>query len=317
MEKTRAVPTSFDRIRIDALPLPKKGRRHQNVLLPSDCMRWCVIGKSGGGKTNMTLEMLWKGYIDFSRLYIYAKSLDEESYQWFLEQMKHIPLTMEDEDGKVKEMEVDVIGQVVFCGNSIEDFIPFEDLDSKELNCIIIDDFISDPKLSYNPLILDYFYRGRKRNADVLALSQTIKGLQKCYRDNCTQFLLFREAGGRKDLQELGSYLAPSLPTNTFIQIYEAATDELFSFLYVDHETNEPALRFRKNFDQILNVFSPQKTLKGLGYDPAPSYSLEEPTTTGKVVNIALIGALGTAGYFLYNNWEQFKKNNKKKIVKN
>ena len=298
---------SFDPIKIEALPLPKKNRRHRNVLLPSKVMRWCVIGRSGGGKTNCILDLIWKGYIDFTKLYIYAKSIEEPCYQWFLDKMTHLPVIVEDEDEKKYEIEVDLLGTAVFSGNSVDDFVPFDELDEKEKNLIIIDDFISDLKLRNNPLVMDYFIRGRKKNADVLALSQTIKGLQKCYRDNCSQFLLFREAGGRKDLQDLGSYLAPSISTDQFIQIYQSATDEEYSFLYVDHETKDPALRFRKNFDQILNMFSPEKTLKGMGFfdehGPIPSYISEEPTTMGKIENIALFGALGAAGYYAYDNF--------------
>ena len=48
--------------------------------MPDRCFRMLICGKSGCGKTNMVLHMLIKPLINYDKVYLYSKNLEQEKY---------------------------------------------------------------------------------------------------------------------------------------------------------------------------------------------------------------------------------------------
>lgn len=217
-----------------------------------------MVGPSNSGKTNTVLYLLYHGIERFSKLYIYAKMLEEEIYQWFIDEMRHVRVDGKDEKGRKVKIEVDCIGNSVFLGNEIDQMVPLEDIDPDEQNVVIIDDFVSKKNdLRSSSIVKDYFYAGRKKNMTVYFLSQVLKGCPYEFRQQATQWMLFANCGTYDDLKEIGQTLAPEMKSQDFIRMYSEATKEPYSFLYVDLETKDPRLKYRQNFDKVLSVYVP------------------------------------------------------------
>ena len=48
--------------------------------IPSKSFRMLIFGPSGSGKTNALVHMLFKPLIYYDKIYLYAKSIDQEKY---------------------------------------------------------------------------------------------------------------------------------------------------------------------------------------------------------------------------------------------
>ena len=187
--------------------------------MPSDTFRMLICGNSGSGKTNLLYHMLMKPLLYYDRIHLYAKNLEQQKYKDMIQTLTDISNS--------------VGYNVLVCSN--DDIIPVEELkDDDAQKIVIFDNFICEK--NQKPLI-DYFIRGRHKNCSVIYLSQSFYKTPKDIRLNCSHFcvydfpssnergLISRELGVDKDK-------------------YSKATNEPFSFLYVD----KPMKRINRNF---------------------------------------------------------------------
>jgi len=71
-------------------------------------------------------------------------------------------------------------------------------------------------------------------------------GLNKCVRNNATSLCL-------SELEQIAESFSVEVSSETFMKMYEKATDEPHSFLFVDlHKKKEQSSMFRKRFDEYL-----------------------------------------------------------------
>ena len=186
--------------------------------MPNRTFRLLIAGPTGSGKTNTLMHMLLKPLIQFDKLYLYAKNLEQEKYQDLMKQF-------------------DLISQHVgypVIESSNDSIIPVGDLDSDSQKVVIFDDFVCDK--NQRPLI-DYFIRGRHKNCSVIYLSQSFYKTPKDIRLNCSHFCIY----------EFPSANEKSLITrelNVSKQQYERATQGPYSFLYID----KPMKQIKRNF---------------------------------------------------------------------
>jgi len=73
---------------LDNLSIPSDNERNNNPLLPNS-IRACIVGKSGCGKTNLSLNLLLKDWLDYNHLYIFSKSLHQHEYQVLIKGLKN------------------------------------------------------------------------------------------------------------------------------------------------------------------------------------------------------------------------------------
>lgn len=70
-----------------------KGRGNNNFkqlhnYMPNDTFRMLICGPSGSGKTNTLIHILYKPLVFFDEIYLYAKNLEQNKYQGFLNLFK-------------------------------------------------------------------------------------------------------------------------------------------------------------------------------------------------------------------------------------
>ena len=121
---------------------------------------------------------------------------------------------------------------------SNDGIIPVNDLDSESQKLVIFDDFVCEK--NQKPLI-DYFIRGRHKNCSVIYLSQSYFKTKKDIRLNCSHFVVY----------EFPSANEKSLicrENNVPKELYEKATTDPFSFIYID----KPRKFTTKNFNGTI-----------------------------------------------------------------
>ena len=98
--------------------------------------------------------------------------------------------------------------------------------------------------------------RGGAVGMTLLVATQTFKsngGLNKAIRNNCTQMLQFTCKDG-SEIKQVAEAFSGEVDVDTFYQLYNEATDEPHSFLFIDlhYKKGIQPSGFRKNFDTYL-----------------------------------------------------------------
>ena len=189
--------------------------------MPDRCFRMLICGPSGSGKTNTLMHMIYN-LLYFDKIYLYAKNLEQSKYQNLMDEFE----PMSDEAG------YDVIEA------SNDQIIPVNDLGSDNQKIVIFDDFVCDR--NQKPLV-DYFIQGRHKNCCVIYLSQSYYKTPKDIRLNCSHFAIY-------DFPSTNEKSLICRENNVSKQLYEKATRDPFSFIYID----KPEKQVKKNFNEKI-----------------------------------------------------------------
>ena len=109
--------------------------------MPNNTFRMLICGPSGSGKTNTLIHMLIKPLLYFDKMYLYAKNLEQDTYQELLNKFQPIN----------KEIGYNIIE------TSNNEIIPVSELKDDNQKIVIFDDFVTEK--NQKPLI-DYFIQG-------------------------------------------------------------------------------------------------------------------------------------------------------------
>ena len=115
-------------------------------------------------------------------------------------------------------------------------FIVFDDM---------IADMINNKKL--NPIVTEFFIRGRKRNISIVFIMQSYFKVPKDIRLNSTYFFIMKILN-KRELQQIALNHSSDIDFKDFMKIYKESTKEPYSFLVNDTtlQSDNP-LRFRCN----------------------------------------------------------------------
>ena len=189
--------------------------------MPNCCFRMLICSPSGSGKTNMLMHMIYN-LLYYDKIYLYAKNLDQSKYQNLMKMFQPIS----------EEAGYDVIE---FSNDQI---IPVSDLNDDNQKLVIFDDFVCEK--NQKPLI-DYFIRGRHKNASVMYLSQSYYSTPKDIRLNCSHFCIYEFPSANERALICRENSIPK-------ELYVKATKQPFSFIYID----KPRKFMTKNFNENI-----------------------------------------------------------------
>lgn len=200
-----------------------------NIKIP---FRMCVTGASGSGKTNAIVEII-KKINAFDKIMIWAKDTEEPLYASFIDKIQ----TVEKQQGS----------SILTVSNDIKD-LPSVDTINKENNTLlIIDDMVTEKDKMLNRVV-EYFIRGRKKGVSSVFLSQSYFDIPTLIRKQCNYFV-FTKISGDRDLQMILKDFRLGVTEEEVKKLYEEATKGGFpNFFMIDCQTNDKALRFRRNF---------------------------------------------------------------------
>ena len=128
---------------------------------------------------------------------------------------------------------------------NIEDY----NLNKKRKISIVSDDMITDMinNKKLNPIVIELFIRGRKRNISIVFITQSYFKMPKYVRLISTHFFIMK-IPNKRELQQTALNHSSDIDFKDFMEIYKKCTAEPNSFLVSDTTlpSNNP-LRFRKN----------------------------------------------------------------------
>ena len=198
----------------------KSDFKHLFPFMPNR-FRMLLCGPSNSGKTNTLMHMIYT-LLYYDKVYLYAKNIEQSKYRDMIDMFQPIS----------KEVGYDVIEA------SNDQIIPVSDLTDDNQKLVIFDDFVCEK--NRNPLV-DYFIRGRQKNCSVIYLSQSYYKTPKDIRLNCSHFCIY-------DFPLNNERSLICRENNIPKQLYEKATEEPYSFMYLD----KPRKLTTKNFNEKI-----------------------------------------------------------------
>ena len=238
-------------INLDSITNENNKKRNEKwPYIPDDPYRVLIIGGSGSGKTNTSLNLInEQDYHDvIDKIYLYAKDLSEPKYEYLIK--KH-------EDAGIKNLNNS--NAFIVYSNTMDDF--YEDID----NCnpkrnkkviIVFDNMIADimSNKKFQAIIKELFIRCRKLNISLAFITQSYFSVPKDVRLNSRHYLIMKN-NNKRELQNIAINHSANINYQDFMKIYRECTKKPYNFLAIG--TTLPAsdpLRFRKNlFDSYKN----------------------------------------------------------------
>ena len=119
---------------------------------------------------------------------------------------------------------------------------------------IIIDDFADDPSFTRQSKLLHALYtRGRHNMISTITATQKFNAIHPIIRVNATELYVYR-LRNYKDLDTFIEEVSAVYDKKTLLELYNAATEEPFSFLYVKLTSKNKEDMFYKRFDHRLVI---------------------------------------------------------------
>ena len=208
--------------------------------IPDHSYRMLIIGSSGTGKTNLSLNLIEK-QPDIDKIYLYAKDPYESKYQYLINKREGVGINHFNDPKAFTDYSNDM--HDVY--ENIDDYNP--DKENKIL--IVFDDMIADMihNKKLNSIVTELFIRGRKLNISLVFITQSCFKVPKDVGLNTTHFFTAK-IPNKRELQQIAINHSSDISTKDFANIYRKCTSEPYSFFVND--TTFPSnnlLRFRKN----------------------------------------------------------------------
>ena len=218
-------------------------------------LRSIILAPSGGGKgillQNMVLD-IYRGC--FERVYIFSPSIHLDG-NWkpvkkYLQGDRKMEKTadqlyFDEYDASALEQIIDTQNRVVAHQKHEKHAKLFQIL-------IIVDDFADEPAFSRNSKLLhSLFTRGRHSQISTVVATQKYSAVSPICRVNATELYVFR----LRSIQDLTTVIEENsalLDKKTLLEVYRLATEQPFSFLFVNLKKADLDEMFMVKFDRRL-----------------------------------------------------------------
>lgn len=191
--------------------------------------RMCIVAPSGSGKTNFLVNLLSifsSGVGTFQSIHIITRNKDEPLYRW-----------------------IGGMSDQLVIKEGLSNTPPLDKFDKEFNHLVVWDDLVLSKDLS---MVENYYIRARKLNVSVIFISQSYFKIPKIIRNNCSYMVLLKLSGNR-EVNIILSEFGLGVTKEELIALYEYATNEKFSPLLIDLESDKEN-RFRKGLLEILAI---------------------------------------------------------------
>jgi len=242
---------------------PIKVKEYENKqskyeMVPKLPVRSIILGPSGSGKTILLQNMVLDIYRDcFSRIYIFSPSINVDS-TWipvkeYIEKHMKVKSSKEDPIYFDHYDPADLI-KIIATQHKVTDYMKKQNYKKLYQILVIVDDFADEASFSRHSKLLHSLYtRGRHNSISTITATQAFTALSTLIRKNATELYIYRLRNYR-DLETFIEEVSAIYDKKTLLELYNTATSEPYSFLYVNLRAKDKDDMFYMNFDRKLTV---------------------------------------------------------------
>ena len=234
----------------------KQSKYKQCAKLP---MRSIVLGPSGSGKTILLQNMILDIYAGcFDKNYIFSPSVNLDHTWLPVKEYIKDKLKIKDDDKEdpiyYDEYVPEELLKIIETQTKITNYMK-QQKKTKMFNIlIIIDDFADNPAFSRNSKLLHGLYtRGRHAFISTITATQVLVALSPVIRKNATEMYIYKLRNYR-DLESLIEELSALAPKKILLQMYNTATEEPYSFWYINLMAKDINKMFYVRFEKRLTL---------------------------------------------------------------
>ena len=222
--------------------------------------RSLLVGPSGSGKGILLSNMILDIYKDcFSRIFIFSPSIHVDHTWLPVKEYIRKELKVEDTEEEpiyFSEYDPAQLENIITTQHKIIKYM--KDRGDKKLFqiLIVIDDFADDEKFSKHSKLLNQLYiRGRHNMISTITSTQKFRAIGNIIRINITELYIFR-LRNHHDLEAFIEEVSALADKKTLLDIYNTATKEDYSFLYVKLNSKSKNDMFYIKFNQRIELDS-------------------------------------------------------------
>jgi hypothetical protein len=200
-------------------------------------IRSVILGPSGSGKTVLLQSMILDIYRGcFSRIYIFSPSIEVDHVwvpvkKYISEEMKVVH--SDEEPIYFDHYDPEALSNIIEVQHKITNYMKKQNKTKLFSILIIIDDFADSPEFSRHSKLLHALYtRGRHSMISTITATQKFSSIHPLIRVNATELYIYR-LRNHKDLETFIDEVSAVADKKTLMELYNLATSEPYSFLYV------------------------------------------------------------------------------------
>lgn len=221
-------------------------------------IRSVILGPSGSGKTVLLQSMILDIYRDcFDRIYIFSPSI-EVDHTWkpvkeYIEKSLKIQHT-DKEPIYFDHYNPDALSHILETQHKITNYMKKQGKTKLFQILVIVDDFADDPSFTRQSKLLHGLYtRGRHNMISTITATQKFSAIHPIIRVNATSLFVYR-LRNYKDLETFIDEVSAVTDKKTLMDLYNMATSEPYSFLYVNLVAKSKNDMFFVRFDKKLVI---------------------------------------------------------------
>ena len=221
-------------------------------------IRSIILGPSGSGKTVLLQSMILDIYRDcFARIYIFSPSIDVDHTwkpvkKYISEEMKVVH--SDEEPIYFDHYDPEALSNIIDVQHKITNYMKKQNKTKLFSILIIIDDFADSPEFSRHSKLLHALYtRGRHAMISTITATQKFSSIHPLIRVNATELYIYR-LRNYKDLETFIDEVSAVADKKTLMELYNLATSEPYSFLYVKLTAKTKNDMFFIRFDKKLII---------------------------------------------------------------
>ena len=227
-------------------------------MVPKIPLRSVILGPSGSGKTILLQNMILDIYRNcFSRIYIFSPSIDVDT-TWlpvkkYIEEEMKVHNTTE-EPIYFNHYDPEQLHKIIDTQHKVIDYMKKKNIKKLYSILVVVDDFADSPEISRHSKILHGLYtRGRHNSISTITATQKFAAIANIIRVNATELFVYRLRNYR-DLETFIEEVSAVVDKKTLMQIYNMATSEPYSFLYVNLRAKTKNDIFHIRFDKKIEI---------------------------------------------------------------
>lgn len=227
-------------------------------MVPKIPFRSVILGPSGSGKTILLQNMILDIYRNcFSRIYIFSPSIDVDT-TWlpvkkYIEEEMKVHNTTE-EPIYFNHYDPEQLHKIIDTQHKVIDYMKKKNIKKLYSILVVVDDFADSPEISRHSKILHGLYtRGRHNSISTITATQKFAAIANIIRVNATELFVYRLRNYR-DLETFIEEVSAVVDKKTLMQIYNMATSEPYSFLYVNLRAKTKNDIFHIRFDKKIEI---------------------------------------------------------------